>query len=183
MVQIAGYIEYKPDEPELQQWAISKPFNINIQPHEGADIDPIALEVIGLSEEELYAEDRLTMQQAHKELCNIFDECVDKFDPTDKLYPIAHNAQFDITMISEFFKRNGDNYIGSYIDRTNVFCTLNACRILAWTGQIPRQKGYKLIHMCELFGIKLSEEDAHDALHDIRATYRLYNKLIQIFNT
>jgi DNA polymerase III epsilon subunit-like protein len=36
---------------------------------------------------------------------------------------------------------------------------------------------FKLGTLCEYFGVKLREEEAHDAFHDVRATVELYRAM------
>ncbi len=37
---------------------------------------------------------------------------------------------------------------------------------------------YKLGTLCEYFGVRLRQADAHDAFHDVRATVELYRAMV-----
>ena len=110
--------------------------------------------------------------EAHQKIIAFLDKHISKFDKADKAYLGGYNVQFDRNFISQFFKKCGDNYLGSYL---NWKC-LDPLYLL-WQmdadGYISLEN-YKLENVCKHFGIEI---EAHNALSYIKATYELYRKL------
>lgn len=97
----------------------------------------------------------------------------------EKLTLIAHNLKFDrIVMESELHK------IGLTID----YCSEEFCTMLNTTSicKIPAKKanGYKWPKLSEAYKYFFNEElvDAHDALTDVRACFRIYKELTKTRN-
>lgn len=80
-----------------------------------------------------------------------YDELKKLFEAED-VVAVAHNASFDVTMLS----REG-------IDPRNVICTYKIARALDPEGKIPR---YQLQFLRYLLGLEI-EAVAHDALGDV----------------
>ena len=91
---------------------------------------------------------------------------INKFDKTDKAIFAAYNAKFDNDFIRELFKRNNDNYFGSwfYSAPLDIMGTVVQCVRL---GLMPVPVNFKNVTICEYFGI---EHKAHSALDDIKAS-------------
>ncbi|MGL5778782.1 3'-5' exonuclease [Cetobacterium sp.] len=170
IVQIAGVMEVG---------GVIREFDINMRPHEGADISEKALEIIGKSLEEINSYQ--SPEVAAKEFEKILKEFVDPFDKNDKFVLYGHNIQFDFTKLMEWYNRIGNKYLGSFIDFKFNFDTLQMIKNLQLLEVIDFLENNKLETCCEAFGIKL--EGAHDALNDIKATKKLYEHLEYIIKS
>lgn len=129
-------------------------------------IEPSGIKLIDI------ANKHLPPKQVHKIILAFLNDYISKFDKTDKAYLAGYNVQFDRNFISQFFKKCGDNYLGSYL---NWKC-LDPLYLL-WQmdadGEISLEN-YKLETACKHFGVELI---AHNALSDVKGTYELYRKL------
>lgn len=164
IIQLAGAIEIN--------GAIKEEFDIKIRPFPGAVVDPKALEVHGITVDEMMTWP--DQHIAHRQFTDILSKYVNKFDREDKFTPCGYAARFDCEFIGAFFNRCGDKYWGAWqnwriIDIMSVVYWLRSLRI------VPELINYKLVTVCEYFGIPLPE--AHDALADIRATIALKAEL------
>ncbi|MEY3618542.1 MAG: hypothetical protein RL726_1240 [Actinomycetota bacterium] len=81
---------------------------------------------------------------------------------------VAHNAPFDTR-----FLRTAADRVGITLDWIGVLCTLDLSRRL----DPQRQRNHRLGSLCEDYGIRLDQ--AHDALHDARATAELLPHLLR----
>ncbi|HET9641490.1 MAG TPA: exonuclease domain-containing protein [Candidatus Paceibacterota bacterium] len=82
----------------------------------------------------------------------------------DDVIGVAHNAGFDVTMLS----REG-------IDPRNVICTYKVARALDPEGKIPR---YNLQYLRYLLGLEI-EAVAHDAFGDVLVLEGLFERLLE----
>lgn len=94
----------------------------------------------------------------------------------DRLIPVGYNVEFDLKMLSALFERCGDQYFGSYIDRGARICLLSLANQLRSMGLIKTNDA-KLATVAKALGIELNE-NAHDALADIKAARLLHIKML-----
>lgn len=164
--QISGVIEIHGE--------VVEEFDIFAKPHEGADISEQALEVTGVSREDL--ESYQDSSLAYKELVDIFAKYIDKFNKEDKFVIAGQNVKFDIDVLNRFFKRHNDNYLGSFLNFKQVFDTLSVYTALEIAEVVPKLDNHKLETLCKTFGVELS--NAHNSLADVRATKAVGDKLL-----
>jgi DNA polymerase III epsilon subunit-like protein len=89
---------------------------------------------------------------------------------------VAHNAAFDGPKIFGWYKNMGMFLPAAH----SVFCTLQrAYWLFEEDKTLTPPKNYKLATLCEYAGIELTDNQAHDALADVRATVSLYQKLYE----
>lgn len=81
---------------------------------------------------------------------------------------VAHNAPFDTR-----FLRTAAEQVGIDLPWAGVLCTLDLSRRL----DPGRRRNHRLTTLCEEYGISLDQ--AHDALHDARATAELLPHLLR----
>lgn len=85
---------------------------------------------------------------------------------------VAHNAAFDVAYLDNMYRR-----LGAFTALQNDFlCT----KTLAVACVRPRPTNYKLITLCQHFGIQLT--GAHRAMNDVRATAQLLEVLRATYN-
>jgi len=165
--QIA-YIIQRPNLPELAR-------NFRLAPFRPENSDPEALKVAGVTIEDInqYA----SAQTVFAQILSDFESCVDKYDKTDKLYPVAYNGHFDYQFLVQFFKDNNHKYFGSFVNH-RLIDPLAILRFFEYCGAL-KFDSYKLSCVCAHFGIPIS---AHDALSDIYATKAILRKLTNMIS-
>lgn len=147
-------------------------FNQCCKPFQGASITDESLTITNKTMKELntFQDER----EMYKNFINFLDKYIDKFDKQDKFIVAGYSVQFDIDILHNFFKRNKNNFLFSYIrgmhlDVFKVIPFLQDCNLL------PLIDNNKLGTWCGHFGIELK---AHDSLHDIIATRKLHKILV-----
>lgn len=138
-----------------------------IQPFDTDEIDNKALEVNGVSREELtkYLDPAIWFSGT---LLPLLGKYVNKFDRGDKFTPAGFNTDFDVSFLREFFKKNGDKFYGSWFNY-DLIDPLQYLRFMQ--PKVPSIQSFpdkKLGTVCERFGVSL--EGAHEAMADIIAT-------------
>lgn len=145
-------------------------FEMKMAPWPTAIIELDALETNGKTTEEIM--DYQPPGEAFLDLKNKLSHMVNSFDKEDKFVLAGFNVGFDENFLRAMFIREHDKYFGSRFFN----CPLDVRSFLAEhiyeTGL--RLPNYKLVTVCEHFGIPI---DAHDAMSDVKATRALYRKL------
>jgi DNA polymerase III epsilon subunit-like protein len=90
---------------------------------------------------------------------------------------VAHNAErFDGPLIHAWFNMLDCFCPAAY----RVFCTKQrAYWLFQECKNLTPPANFKLTTLCEYFGIRLKEDQAHDALNDVRATVLLYQAILK----
>lgn len=168
IIQLAGYIEIDGE--------IKEEFNFKYRPLDFDTINPGALEINGVTIEQLkeYPHADATRTQ----LVTIFNKYIDKFNKEDKFIVAGYNVQFDISFLSSFFKKCGDNFLFSYLDGRAILDPYPVLQFLK-ANKIINIPTLKLTDVCKHFGIGFV--NAHDALADIEATKKLSEFIISEF--
>lgn len=92
----------------------------------------------------------------------------------NKKHPlVAHNGNFDGPFLAAWYRR-----LGMFMPATHrVFCTMQrALWLFHEDRSLTPPDDYKLLTLCQYFGVPLVASDAHDALNDVRATLALYRE-------
>lgn len=165
IIQIGGIVEIEGE--------VKEEFNLKIKPIDPNNIDDEALQVNKITREMLNGDDYDLPRTGYSKLIKIFEKYIAKFDKTDKFIPCGYSVSFDLSFVDQFFKKNGDNYFGSFVDRKMTKDPLPVLRYLKSIGCPTMSKidSVTLVNVCKELGISL--ENAHDALSDIRATREL----------
>lgn len=175
MIQISGIVEV--------DGLVVREFDFCLRPHStnrdstAAEIDDKALEVNKITREMLLDPERLEPVDVYKKLKSIFLTYINRYDKEDKLYLVGQNVHFDYGFLLELWKRQGDDYLGSFIHYHKIdLIALTASLRLA--GFLPKEKvpNMKLATLCEYFGLPVQ---THNSLDDIRATREIFNRYIQ----
>lgn len=156
--------------------------NLKIQPFETDEVTDEALEVNGVSRDELFSTDRMTPRHAFMLITRYLSETIDKYDKQDKAFFCGFRAQFDSDFLRAFMAKNGDTYYGSWF-----WTPVNDVMILA--GYILKKwrhmmVNFKLKTVYEFIFPELkdkwTEEDWHDAMFDIERTIDVEQGLREI---
>ena len=145
-------------------------FESKVQPVNWEHLDPKALEVHGYDERTLrtFPETKRVFTQ----LTDFMSRFVNKFDKGDKFTPAGYNVRFDMEFLQNFFKKQGDQYFGSWVN-WKLVDPMYKLYEMDYMGKI-NLPNYKLATVCQHLGIELK---AHDALGDIKATRELLRVL------
>jgi len=145
---------------------------LEIQPFNWDTITDEALQVNGLKREQIKT--FLEPKDAYKKIVSLFSKYINKYNKTDKFIAIGHNTVFDVQFLSEFFKKNGDKYFGSFVDY-HYLDTMQILNLMKYAG-VLQIENVKLVTASAKFGIDLTE--AHNSMADIKATKELFKKLM-----
>ncbi len=150
--------------------SLIKTINMKIKPFPTDKIDQKALDVNGITKEEL--EGFQPPEQAYQSLLYDLDSWVNKFDKADKIHFYAYNAEFDAGFIRQFFRKNKSGFFGSYFWTPSI-------DVMAIAGDILQKerfdiKDFKLRTVATYLGIDATQLDLHDALVDIKLTKEVY---------
>lgn len=149
-------------------------FNIQSAPFPTDVIEPIALEINGLTEEVIrgYRGPRL----AHLQFVQILAKYCDKYDKTDKFQFVGYNGDFDADAIRAWFVKCGDIYFGSWFWWPILdVAKLAGIRLMEQRHTMP---SFKLTAVARFLDLDVDESKAHDAAYDIDLTMRMFYLLI-----
>lgn len=153
---------------------IKETFNYKVCPNSKADITEEALQVAGVTKEEILQYP--PMQEVYCEFVQMLGKYVDKYDKTDKFFLCGYNnASFDNQFLRAWFVQNGDNYFGSWFWSSAIDVMVLATQALMEVRS--RMLNFKLCTVSQAFGIKIEEEKLHDAMYDIYLTYEVYKRI------
>lgn len=161
--QISGCIEVNDEVVEN--------FNFKVAPNPKAQIDPQALHVCNVTEEQIKAYPE--MKVVFKALTKMLNKYASKYDPTDKIWLVGfNNRKFDDVFFRAWFEQNGDTFFGSWFwtDSLDVM-------VLASQYLISRRRSmssFKLKRVALELGIDVDESRLHDAQYDIELTRAIY---------
>jgi DNA polymerase III subunit epsilon len=165
IIQLACAIEVDGVIVDKSQWFC--------QPKDYSAIDESALQVNGLTTEELKL---FPMPfEVYADLISFLEKHCDKYNKEDKMCLGGFNVQFDIDFLRNFFKKNNDEFFGSWFNH-KVIDPMNMLRYLDFYGIFNlNPENYKLSTICKMMGIPIN---AHDAMSDIEATIMLNNMIV-----
>jgi len=142
------------------KFEILEEIDLKIKPERIEDADPQALKVNGYDPSQwIFAN---TLEQAMK----VFSE-----KTKDAIF-VAHNLTFDYSFIEHAFKKTG-------VENKMFYPKIDTISIaFAKLHKNPQVEKFRLQKLCEYFGIQ--NEKAHTALADAKATFLVYEKLMNL---
>ena len=158
--QVAGMI--------MVDGKLQEEFNLMFRPAEGAVVEKGALQVSGLTLEDVNSRD-LSSFDAYTIFDNLLCTYVNKFSKEDKFVLAAYNANFDAGFLNAWYNTHGNKYFfglcqgGAYLDPLQMALLLEIKE-----GEKIFRPDRKLVTVAKHYGVKL--DNAHDALADIKAT-------------
>lgn len=179
IIQLSGILE-------VPSKGILREFDLRLRPLPSDLVEDQALAVNGITKEELTDPARLEPIEAYKALKSIFLTYVDRYDKKDKFYLIGQNVNFDYGFLLELWKRQGDDYLGSFIHHNKIdLIALTASFKLAGVIKDQPEIGkplpnMKLATLCKYFGLT---DQSHDSLDDIRKTRQIYLRMVSALST
>lgn len=142
-----------------------------MRPRRFDNIHPEALKANGFTLDELKA--LPPQEEVFPEIVAALDTYIDKFDRSDKFYPVGYNVRFDIGFVVELFKNNKNDYLGSYFNWRDVDL-LYLMYVYEFMGH-HKLPNYRMETVSTYYGIKHA---AHDALSDTRVVRELTHKFL-----
>ena len=100
---------------------------------------------------------------------------IDPYKKGDRAFIGGYKPEFDFKFLIEFFDKADEKFFPFFY--TAPIDILNICALCVKLKLIKAPVNYKLISLCELFDVRLR---AHDATDDIIATYKIYEKTINL---
>jgi DNA polymerase III epsilon subunit-like protein len=150
--------------------------NITIKPEYVNNIDPEAIAVCHKTVDDLLSND-FTMREAHKVFVEFLSKHIDRYNKKEKLQFIAYNSRFDEDFVRKLFRECDDSFYGSWFWTPSI-CVMNEVAFLIRNHRY-KLPSFRLCSICEFLDIDFNEdEDAHDALYDVRKTIDVFRKLI-----
>jgi len=145
-------------------------FSINIKPFKECVYTKKAEEIHGKSKK------MISKYAPEEEAMISFVDYLEKVKGNGAQLQIAgYNSRFDMDFVVALFERNGYKFWDyfNYYD-IDVFALV---KILELTGELDGKVCKKLGAICNTMNVKL--DNAHDALSDIKATRKLYKKIMK----
>jgi len=149
-------------------------FNYHIKPFQGAVVEQVALDVSGVTAQQIQSYD--DPRVVYQDLIAVISRFVDRYDKKDKMFLAGYNnASFDNQFLRSMFERNGDKYFGSYFwsSPLDVFI-LASFKLMKMRHIMP---DFKLKTVAEAFGITIEENKLHSADYDIDLTIQIMNSI------
>ena len=152
---------------------IKEKFNLHVQPNPQAQIEQAALDVAGVTREQIMAYP--PMGQVYNEFVNdILSKYVDRYNKTDKFFLVAYNnASFDNQFLRAWFIQNGDKYFGSWFWANCIDVMVMATPYLA--DRRAQMENFKQGTVAKTLGIAIDDSKLHDALYDIEVCKAIYD--------
>ncbi len=153
-------------------------FSEYLAPMNPASISSKALEVNGITKEQLE-----TFPPA-KDILNKFIKFLAPYVPKssndDRFIIAGQNPNFDKGFLEALFTRNGYKIEGfNKLFSYQVIDLLSLNVLLRNKGYIPLDSNIKLATMADYYGVVV--EKHHDAYEDVKATYTIFKKIMDIF--
>lgn len=149
---------------------IKEKHNIFMQPSRYDNIDPTALEIQNRTVDEIKSYP--TQDDGYKKIISVFNRYIDRYNKKDKFDYVGYNVHFDINFLFQFFKRNNNPYLFSYIgNKIDVYGLLQFLVATNKINDMNHLPNLRLQTVCDAFGVHI---DAHDSMSDIEATRELF---------
>ena len=151
---------------------IEERFNLHVQPNPQAQIEQAALDVAGVTREQIMAYP--PMGVIYNQFVDILSKYVDKFNKKDKFFLVGYNnASFDNQFLRAWFIQNGDKYFGSWFWANCIDVMVMATPYLA--DRRTEMENFKQGTVAKALGIGVDDTKLHDALYDIEVCKAIYD--------
>lgn len=151
-------------------------FDFHVQPNPKAIIEDAALQVAGVTREQVLAYP--LMSQVYSEFVTMLGKYVDKFNKKDKFFLVGYNnAAFDNQFLRGFFLQNGDQYFGSWFWSNTIDVMVLASAYLM--DKRTEMENFKLSTVAKFLGVDVNDNDLHNAFYDIALTKAVYDKVTE----
>ena len=146
-------------------------FDFKVRPNPKAEITPEALEVGGVTKEQIMAYP--PMGDVFPKFVDMLSKYTDRFNKKDKFFLCGYNnASFDNNFLRGWFLQNGDKYFGSWFWANTIDVMVLATVFLM--NIRGNMENFKLKTVAMAMGIEVNEAELHDASYDIYLTKEIY---------
>ena len=146
-------------------------FNYNVCPNPQCEVDETALQVCGVTREQIFAYP--DMHEVYLEFVNMLSKYVDKYNKDDKFFLVGYNnASFDNSFLKAFFVQNGDSFFYSWFWVNSIDVMVLATQHLMMKRHL--MKDFKQETVARTLGIELDSSRLHDAAYDSWLTRQIY---------
>lgn len=153
---------------------VKEKFDFHVCPNPKATIDPAALEVAGVTKEQILAYP--SMDNVYHELVTLLSKYVDQYDRNDKFFLVGYNnTSFDNNFLRGFFLQNDDKYFGSWFWSNSIDVMVLATQYLM--DKRAEMENFKLSTVADFLKIHVEKNDLHSANYDIALTKAIYDKV------
>ena len=148
--------------------------DLQVNPGKKVEYDKEALKINGIKKKKIKKFPASTPQ--FNKMLDFLGEGVNKYDKKDKYVAVGYNVKFDVEMLHGWARREGYEYLGSFID-WRVIDVLVLARLAHYLGQMPSEpEDFKLGTICQVYDMPVPD---HDAMTDVMATRILFEKIIK----
>jgi len=163
MIEIAGIVEI--------EGVVKKEFCYKMKPFKGQMINQKALATNGYKADDI--KDWAEPLDIYKEIVSDFNEFIDPYNKRDKFHMVGQNPSFDYEFLNEFFFRNNNNYLYSYIHYHKIdLVAITATFKLAGLLDVENAK---LSVVSEALGF---QHTAHKAMDDTKMVQKIFHYYI-----
>jgi len=151
---------------------VKEQFNFHVQPNPKAQIEQEALNVAGVTVEQIMAYP--PMGEVYAQFVAMMGKYVDRFNKKDKFFLVGYNnASFDNQFLRAWFLQNGDKYFGSWFWSNSIDVMVLATPYLA--AKRGEMENFKQGTVAKTLGIQVDDSRLHDALYDIEICKSIYD--------
>lgn len=171
LIQLSGAAQERSNNFETIK--SSERFNFNIRPFDGDVVTDEALQVCGLTRNDLENPHRWRPEDANDQFKHLLDKFVSKFNKRDKFFLVGFNATFDDRFLRAWFTKCGEKFYGSYVS----WPPIDIAQIAAIKLGVRRfeMQNFKLATVAAEVGIPVDASKLHDAQYDIDLTIALFD--------
>jgi DNA polymerase-3 subunit epsilon len=161
--QISGCIEIDGEVVET--------FNFKVRPNPKAKIEPEALQVGGVTEDQIMQYEE--MRSVYVKVVDMLAKYVDRFNPKEKIWLVGfNNRSFDDVFFRSWFEQNKDSFFGAWFWSDSLDVLVLASQYLL--NRRTSMQTFKLKRVALELGIPVDESKLHDAAYDIQLTREIY---------
>ena len=143
---------------------VKEKFDFKVQPNPKAEILQEALDVAGVTKEQIMAYP--PMGEIYKQFVDLLSKYVDRYNKKDKFFLAGYNiASFDNSFLRAWFIQNGDKYFGSWFWSNCFDVMVLAAPYLS--EKRAEMENFKQGTVAKALGINVDDSKLHDALYDI----------------
>lgn len=162
--QIAGMVEVN--------GSVVERFNLKVQPHPKAQIDPRALRIGGVTEEQIMGYP--PMIEVYRAFVKILEKYIDVGDRNDGAYLAGfNNRKFDDIFLLAWFIQNGSSIFFGWFRTESLDVEILAAEyLLERRRDMP---SFKLKRVAVELGLQVDKDRLHDGAYDVELTRDIYN--------
>ena len=171
IIQIAGQIVFG----QNTEYDVIETFNFSVQPFTFDKIDQRALDVNGVTQNQL--SQYKTPKEIFPEFLAVLNRHCEKNNPADKYFFVGFNAKFDDDFLRAFFDKIGNKEYSKFFYRP----ALDVMQLALFTLREERASmpNFKLATVSQFLNIQ-AEGNLHNAMTDILLTKGIYFHCINL---